>query len=81
MKPSLGRIVLVPFGGAGEFLAPAIVTAVHADGVVDCVAFMASPKPGALPVIELPPGVGQVAGVPGNDAGWIWPPMQPRTEA
>ena len=73
MKPSLGRILLVPF--VGGKLWPAIVVDVARDGVtVDCLAFSVG---AALPVLGLGPGVGQVPDVKGKDGGWLWPP---RTE-
>lgn len=70
MKPSLGRIVLVPF--VGGKLWPAIVVEVASDKVtVNCLAFSVG---AALPVLDLGPGIGQVPGVVGKDGGWLWPP-------
>lgn len=70
MRPSLGRIILVPFHRG--VLSPAIVLAVHPDGgTVDCLAFQLK---AVVPVTHLPPGIDQVEGVPGIVAGWVWPP-------
>jgi hypothetical protein len=70
MKPSIGRVVLIPVGGAGKMVLPAIVTKVHPDGTtIDAVAFSAIVgQAGAVhPVVALPE-------LAGENGGWSWPP-------
>lgn len=69
MRPSIGRIILVPFVG-GE-LSPAIVVKVHDDGTtVDCLAFQIK---AALPVLGLP-YAGEDRSRKVYYVGWQWPP-------